>query len=61
MNNGPLIIDCPVCKRTIWAHATCWHGQPPPRLKLQDEEVYDVQESDVIKDKSKGKDKGKPK
>lgn len=25
-----LIIDCPVCYRTIWANSTCHHGRIPP-------------------------------
>lgn len=26
------VIDCPVCKRTVWRWAVCWHGKRPPAL-----------------------------
>lgn len=28
-DNRHIIIDCPTCKRTIWAESVCHHGQPP--------------------------------
>ena len=32
MDSQSAVIDCPVCKRTMWANSTCHHGQvPPPR------------------------------
>ena len=27
---GPLLTDCPVCHRTIWANTVCSHGTVPP-------------------------------
>jgi hypothetical protein len=35
--NDAIVIDCPVCFRTMWATSTCHHGQmPPPRNDDQD-------------------------
>lgn len=25
-----IVIDCPVCHRTIWNGTHCYHGHPPP-------------------------------
>lgn len=25
-----IVVDCPVCKRTIWNGTRCFHGSPPP-------------------------------
>lgn len=27
-----IVVNCPVCKRVIWAHATCTHGEVPVPL-----------------------------
>jgi hypothetical protein len=24
-----IVVDCPVCNRTIWANTRCYHGQVP--------------------------------
>lgn len=24
-----IVMNCPVCHRTIWRNAKCYHGQPP--------------------------------
>jgi hypothetical protein len=29
-DNGPIVVDCPKCFRTVWAGTTCRHGEPPP-------------------------------
>lgn len=38
-----IVIDCPKCKRTIWAGATCYHGftplTPEEEKPLRDREV----------------------
>ncbi len=28
-----IVVDCPVCRRTVWANATCLHGAVPPPKK----------------------------
>lgn len=29
----PIVINCPVCHRTIWANTVCPHGTVPPPSK----------------------------
>lgn len=29
-SNDSIVVDCPVCRRTIWAWTKCWHGKVPP-------------------------------
>lgn len=29
MDETRIVVDCPVCKRTIWANSTCHHGKVP--------------------------------
>lgn len=33
-----VVINCPVCKRVIWANATCTHGEVPAPLAPADPE-----------------------
>lgn len=30
VDDSRIVVNCPTCKRTIWANATCLHGDPPP-------------------------------
>jgi hypothetical protein len=28
-----IVVDCPVCRRTVWAGSVCLHGAVPPPKK----------------------------
>ena len=40
-----IVVDCPVCKRTMWAGTRCTHGQiPPPSKEAPKETVLPTEE-----------------
>ena len=54
---GPIVVDCPECRRTIWANTVCTHGTVPPPSK-------DAPKEDAVKEapryRLKTRDKHRP-
>ncbi len=38
-DRAPIVIDCPVCSRTIWTHSVCHHGKVPETMHGAPKEV----------------------
>ena len=52
VDNGPTVVNCPTCSRTIWAGSVCHHGKMPAPKDFEEEEAVDD-------GRNKGKDRRK--